>query len=78
MIKLQLYARVLAHWVVDFNKLNAILIIFYQYFTISSAINKEIIVMAIVIIIIAIKIMIIILIIIIKTIIIIITIMLTM
>ena len=78
MIKLQLYARVLAHWVVDFNKLNAILIIFYQYFTISSAINKEIIVMAIVIIIIiAIKIMITILIIIIKTIIIII-IMLTM
>ena len=36
---------VFALWVVDYNYLNAILIVFYQYFTIISTINKEIMIM---------------------------------
>ena len=64
---------VLVQWMVDFNQLNAILIMFSQYFAILSAINRKIvlimmiaIITTLVIIVIAITIIIIIIIIVIK------------
>ena len=45
-ILLQINIGTFAHWVVDFNQLffNAIFIVFYQYFTILSTLNKVIII----------------------------------